>query len=268
MTGDDRPTVRASWKRMPRSRGAMSGFLLLVLGAWAGVVAFVGPYFDLAYTPAPNSSWYWTAARAWHEVAPGAAAFLGGLVLVVSSKRVMTLWGSWLAIAGGAWLVVGPSLAGPIGLQLGTPDPASSGNARAAEALLFFYGIGAAIIFVASMALGRLSVNSVRDLRAAERRAADEQAAFDEQRRMDEQRRRLQEPPPRGRQPIASGQPPNEQPIGNGQPTNGMPPMRGRQPVHGDQATSGDQATNGYPPVRTDQPTRAYTPAPPPEEGS
>jgi len=36
--------------QMRRSRGAFSGFLLMLLGLWAPH-PFVGPYFDYAYTP-------------------------------------------------------------------------------------------------------------------------------------------------------------------------------------------------------------------------
>jgi hypothetical protein len=86
----------------------MSGVLLVIAGAWAALVPFIGPYFNLAYTPAPIEAWYWTAARGWLEVLPGAAAFLGGLLLIVSASRVVTIFGGWLAAAGGAWLVVGP----------------------------------------------------------------------------------------------------------------------------------------------------------------
>jgi hypothetical protein len=179
--------IRASRMRIPRTRGALSGLLLIVLGAWAGVVAFIAPYFDLAYTPAPNSAWYWTAARGYLEVAPGAAAFLGGLLLLMSASRATTSFGGWLAAVGGAWLVVGPSLAGFAGIGIGVPDPTSSTGARAAEQLLFFYGVGAAILFVAAGALGRLSVHSVRDVRAAERRAAAEEAALAEGRRLAEE---------------------------------------------------------------------------------
>ncbi|HVI35675.1 MAG TPA: hypothetical protein VM684_05560, partial [Gaiellales bacterium] len=86
----------------------MSGLLLLILGAWAALAPMIGPYFNVAYTPAPNDAWHWTAARGWLEVLPGAAAFLGGLLLLVSSSRVMTMFGGWLAAAGGTWLIVGP----------------------------------------------------------------------------------------------------------------------------------------------------------------
>jgi hypothetical protein len=154
----------------------MSGTLLLIFGAWAALAPMVGPYIDVAYTPAPNDAWHWTAARGWLEVLPGAAAFLGGLLLLLSASRVMTLVGGWLAAAGGAWLIVGPPLADVLNLTLGVPDPAGGPNHRAFDSIVLFYGIGALILFVAGTAIGRLSVVSLRDVQAAERRAAEEDA--------------------------------------------------------------------------------------------
>lgn len=148
----------------------MSGVLLVVAGAWAALVPFFGPYINLAYTPAPNDAWHWTADRGWLSVAPGAAAFLGGLLLVFSASRVVTSLGGWLAAAGGAWLIVGPPLANTLNLNLGVPDPTSSTGVQALTALLFFYAIGAAIVLLAGLALGRLSIRSLRDVQAAQRR--------------------------------------------------------------------------------------------------
>ena len=158
--------------RIARTRGALSGLVLVVLGAWAALVPFIGPYFDFAYTPAPNLAWMWTAERGYMEVAPGVATVVGGLILLFSTSRVMAIFGAWLGVAGGAWLILGPPLAGYLSVDLGQPDPASDLRVRTLESLFFFYAIGAAILFVASFALGRMSTHSVRDVRAAERRAA------------------------------------------------------------------------------------------------
>jgi hypothetical protein len=188
MTADMDTSIKASRTRVPRSRGAASGALLLILGAWAALVPFIGPYFDFAFTPSPNKAWHWTSARGWLEVLPGAAVVLGALLLLFSASRVVTVFGAWLAAAGGAWLIVGPPLASLLKIKLGAPDPTSSKGVRALESLLFFFGIGAVILFLASLALGRLSVHSVRDVRAAERRVAAEEEAAAEQRRADERR--------------------------------------------------------------------------------
>ncbi|MGO8979125.1 MAG: hypothetical protein ACLP70_13885 [Streptosporangiaceae bacterium] len=53
--------------RVPRSRGALSGVLLILLGLWGGLVPFVGPYFHYAYTP--DRAWDFTAGRVWLEPA-------------------------------------------------------------------------------------------------------------------------------------------------------------------------------------------------------
>jgi hypothetical protein len=176
MTPDMDASLRASRFRVPRTRGAASGILLLVLGAWAALAPLIGPYFNLAYTPSPDDAWHWTAARAWFEVAPGVAACLGGVLLVVSTSRLVTSLGGWLAAAAGVWLIIGPPLDGTLTIDLGTPDPASSIRMQALESMLLFYGVGAAILLLAGLALGRLSVHGVRDVQAAERRLAAEEA--------------------------------------------------------------------------------------------
>lgn len=160
--------MRGGRLRVSRSRGAMSGLLLIVLGAWGALVPFVGPYFNFAYSP--DSSWTWTAARGWLEVLPGAVVAVAGLVLLVSANRLTAITAAWFAVAGGAWLVVGPELATL--LHTGTPGTptASSEGMRALESLAYFFALGAVIMFLGSVALGRLSVRSVGDVRAAERR--------------------------------------------------------------------------------------------------
>jgi hypothetical protein len=40
--------IQLSRMRVPWTRGATSGALLLVLGAWVALVPFVGPYFNFA----------------------------------------------------------------------------------------------------------------------------------------------------------------------------------------------------------------------------
>jgi hypothetical protein len=169
--------VQLSKMRVPWTRGATSGVLLIIFGAWAAIVPFIGPYLNFAYTPSTNTTWVWTESRGWFEVAPGAAAFAGGLLLLISTNRAVAILGAWLGVAGGAWLIVGPSLTDVLDKSIGTPDPASSTNVQALEELFFFYGVGALILFVASVALGRLSVQSLRDVAVAERRAAAAEAA-------------------------------------------------------------------------------------------
>ena len=81
---------------MPRSRGAVSGLLLIILGVWGALVPFVGPYFHFAYTP--GEVWVWSTARAWLEVFPGVVAAVGGFLLLVSGNRATAMFGGWLAV--------------------------------------------------------------------------------------------------------------------------------------------------------------------------
>lgn len=171
--------IQLSRMRVPWTRGATSGALLVILGAWAALVPFIGPYLNFAYTPATDTAWYWTAARGWLEVAPGAAAFAGGLLLLGSTNRAVLIAGSWLGIAGGAWLIVGPSLTDVLNMTIGTPDPTLSTRRQALVELAYFYAVGALILFLASAALGRLSVQSLRDVAIAERRVAQAETAAD-----------------------------------------------------------------------------------------
>ncbi|MGE2728025.1 hypothetical protein ACQI4F_00975 [Mycolicibacterium vaccae] len=152
---------------MPRSRGAVSGLLLIVLGAWGALIPFIGPMIDFAFSP--DRAWAWTSGRGWLELLPGAVAVVGGLLLLMSRNRATAMLGAWLAVAAGAWFVVGRALAGLLGLgDAGVPVAATEAK-RAALELTYFYGLGALIVFLGAAAVGRISVRSVRDVEWAER---------------------------------------------------------------------------------------------------
>ena len=157
---------------MPRSRGAVSGLLLVILGAWGALIPFVGPHFNFAYTP--DRDWAWSTARGWLEVAPGAATVLGGLLLIVAGNRAAAMLGGWLAVLAGAWFVVGNQVA-PL-LRIGSAgDPiAATDRKRAVLEVTYFSGLGALIVFVGGVALARTAVRLARDVRpvAAESAAA------------------------------------------------------------------------------------------------
>jgi len=136
--------------RIPRSRGAVSGVVLVILGAWAALAPLIGPYFD--FTTDSTSTWSLTNDTLWLSVLPGAAAVIGGLILLTSANRATAGLGAWLGIAAGAWLVAGDQLTG-----------LSVSEAGEFEHLAAFEGLGAAIAAVAAFALGRLAVRSVRD---------------------------------------------------------------------------------------------------------
>ena len=155
--------------QMPRSRGAASGFLLILLGVWGALVPFVGPYFDFAFTP--DREWAWTAARGWLEVLPGAVTAVGGFLLLSSRNRFTAMLGGWLTVFAGAWFVVGRALAGPLGLGDAGSPVAATETKRVVLELAYFYGLGVLIVFLGAIALGRLSIRSARDIGYAQRSA-------------------------------------------------------------------------------------------------
>lgn len=156
--------------RIPRSRGAASGLLLVLLGLWGALIPFGGPYFDFAYSP--DLPWVWTDSRGWLEVLPGAVVVVGGLMLARSGNRATAMLGGWLAVAGGAWFIVGRAFASMVDMgQIGVPAAATPGKTVALE-LAFFSGLGALIVLIAALALGRVSVRSVRDVAHVQQRTA------------------------------------------------------------------------------------------------
>ena len=159
--------------QVPRSRGAVSGLLLVLLGLWGALIPLVGPYFHYAYTP--DSAWTLTAGRVWLQIVPGAATLLGGAILLASASRPLAMFGAELAAAAGAWFALGMVII-PLWPAASTLDPGSPAATttvlRQLEHLGFYTGLGVVIVFVAALALGRLTVVGVRDARLAERGAA------------------------------------------------------------------------------------------------
>jgi len=156
---------------VPRSRGAASGVLLLLLGVWGGLSPLVGPYFGYAF--GQDEAWNATTDMVWLSFLPAAAVVLGALILIRSANRAGAGTGAWLALGGGAWFAIGPAFSllwdaegpsAPIGQPLGDK------GLRVIELLGSFYGLGALITALAAFALGRLATVSVRDLEVADER--------------------------------------------------------------------------------------------------
>src|SRR6516165_279031 len=146
----------AGMLQMRRSRGAASGFLLVLLGAWGGLIPFIGPYFNYAYTP--DTAWTYNTARLWLEVLPGAAVFLGGILLIIAASRHIALVGAALAAAGGAWFTLG-TVFSPLwnnNISMGGTPASATVVMRIAEQVGFFTGLGVVIVAIASLAFGRI----------------------------------------------------------------------------------------------------------------
>jgi hypothetical protein len=140
--------------RLPRSTGALSGLLIIVLGAWGALIPFIGPYFHYAF--GSYASWHYTHERLWLEIIPGALAVLGGFLLLSSARRTSGLFAGWLALIAGAWFAVGPAVS-LLWRASGNPTGAPMGGhiRQALEQLGFFYGLGVLIVALAAFAMGR-----------------------------------------------------------------------------------------------------------------
>jgi hypothetical protein len=160
--------------RIPRSRGSACGLLLILLGAWGGLVPFVGPYFHFAYTP--DKAWVYTTGRLYLSVAPGAAAVIGGLFVLITRSRVVGVLGGFLGALGGAWFITGFGVVTVVLKKTTITPGVPTGPATAAlghltirqfgEELGFFTGLGMLIIFVGAIAIGRFSMIAAKDMSA------------------------------------------------------------------------------------------------------
>ncbi len=149
--------------RVARTRGSVSGFVLVLLGAWGALIPFIGPYANFGF--GADKTWVWHIDRLWLNVLPGAAAVLGGLVLLGLAERVSLALAAWLAAAGGAWFVVGPVVSVLWNNdQPATGAPLGDTHRQVVEYLAFHYALGAVILFLGAVALGRMTITSVRDV--------------------------------------------------------------------------------------------------------
>jgi hypothetical protein len=157
--------------RIPRRRGGLCGLLLILLGAWGALIPFIGPYFKFAYSP--DKTWAYTSGRLYLSIVPGAAAVLGGLLVLGTRSRAAGMFGGLLAAAGGAWFIAGAGIVDIVlnrtSIKPGAPlAHAGSGIGSAAkwmflEEVGFFVGVGILIILFGAIAIGRLSMLSARD---------------------------------------------------------------------------------------------------------
>lgn len=155
---------RASY--MPRTRGAVTGLLLILLGAWGALIPFIGPRINWSYMA--NQTETWTAAKGWLEVFPGVAAAVGGLLLLFSGNRASAMLGGWLAALAGAWFVVGRAFASTLHTgDVGQPA-APTDLKRALLEVTYFTGLGALIVFLGGAALARVAVRHARDVVATQ----------------------------------------------------------------------------------------------------
>jgi hypothetical protein len=151
--------------RVRRSRGAVSGVLLVLLGLWGALIPFIGPYFNFAFSP--DNGWQVTAGRVWLELLPGLATIAAGLVIVISRLRLMGIAGAGMAAFAGGWFAIGDLVAHAWPRLPGVGKPVGGAGRGLLEQLGFFTGLGLAVVFVAALVMGRFTVAAARDVAAA-----------------------------------------------------------------------------------------------------
>jgi hypothetical protein len=124
----DQPQHRHEWVRRSevvtpsgiratvRPLGAAGvGLMSALLGAWAALCVFIGPYFD--YRPTSATTWQWTTNNWLLHLLPGAVALAAGLMIMTLSPvrraggvRSALGLAALLLAAAGAWFVIGPAL--------------------------------------------------------------------------------------------------------------------------------------------------------------
>jgi len=133
------------------------GLLILLLGLWGFFVPLVGPYFNFGFFT--DGTWNFMAKHWELLLIPGAAAAVGGLLLMLPTAGGGWL-GGMLATAAGIWFLVGPTLY-PLWAS-GTIHPIP--HTETITALLwigYFYGTGALITYFAGYGQGLLSRRTV-----------------------------------------------------------------------------------------------------------
>lgn len=103
---------------VPPAGLGLTGLVILLIGAWAGIVPFVGPSFG--FSADGSSSWFWNLPHALLWLAPGAVAVWCGLMMLGMVPRAIAGFArlgsaalGTISAACGAWLIIGP-LAWPV----------------------------------------------------------------------------------------------------------------------------------------------------------
>jgi hypothetical protein len=87
--------------------------LVVLVGAWAGIVPFIGAIIN--FSADGSRSWYWDLSHTLLWMIPGAVAVVVGLMMLGVVRRVhsgvgrvVPAWGGLIVAVCGAWLVIGP----------------------------------------------------------------------------------------------------------------------------------------------------------------
>jgi hypothetical protein len=133
----------------------VAGLCIVVLGAWGGIVPFVGPLFG--FSGDGSASWRWNLAHALANLTPGAAAVFAGLLVMLAGRAAYRpgglASGGLLAALCGAWFVIGP-LSWPV-LEHATFFVSASPLRELTYWIGYSLGPGVLLVALGSFVLGR-----------------------------------------------------------------------------------------------------------------
>jgi hypothetical protein len=152
--------------RTPRSRGSLSGLVLILLGAWGGIAPYAGPSLGFGYTP--DEAWTNTSGRLYLSAIPGGVVLVAGLIMTMSRSRWLGGLCAFIAALGGTWFIAGAALVTFLpasqAASISTGKPLGSGaHIAVLTNLALFTGVGVLILFFAASGLGRFSLAAHRD---------------------------------------------------------------------------------------------------------
>jgi hypothetical protein len=130
--------------------------LTALLGAWVGIATFVGP--DFGWRPTVAGSWQWVMVNWLLHLIPGAAAFVGGLLVLARSParqggpNLLSALAALLVLLAGFWLVIGPA-AWPVFESTPAFNTLASTNRAFLDALGASLGPGVLLAAFGGMAL-------------------------------------------------------------------------------------------------------------------
>ena len=134
------------------------GLLTLLVGAWGGIVPFVGPTFG--FSGDGTMAWYWNMPHALLWLAPGAAAVVAGAVMLGMLPRALSGLGrigafgaGLLAVLAGAWFVIGPEAWPVLVRSAGVFTPAHPLREFARQ-IGYSFGPGVLLVLFGAMAMG------------------------------------------------------------------------------------------------------------------
>ena len=162
----ERPVERVSFNAKTFGKGEISVLTLLavviaVVGAWGGIVPYVGGFFGFGLNDAP--AWHWTLQRALLDLIPGGTALFASLLLVgtrpaleMGTGRLIAGLALALVMLAGTWLVLGPAAYQAIAPGGSVPAPHGAPGWVFIALLGYHYGPGLLLVALGAGALGLL----------------------------------------------------------------------------------------------------------------